>query len=507
MPFYVEPGYVENSYTASEEQSSLADSVYVYAQLMGDPTTQIMVSWVDAIGDGEQYTLHYGTDPSNLSGSVEVQGTQVPSRPEWIYHATLDGLAPGTTYSLKLDCSRGEHTPHPVKTLPAALPASGVRFVATSDIHVPVGMKSPGGMMRLVTEQPDAVLFAGDLVSSFKESPSFENGQYWINFVRDYLSVLHSGTMIPVVNSPGNHDVGGHSTSGGGSSSWESQYFPVFFRSMLHTEPEQKPYGYIKLGDYFQVVVLDSHASPVVEVGDWLRATLDKDTPGVAIHHSPSMAADVRSGTDMALQDNVRRSWMRELIESKTACGIVGHIHYRTRTVPLGVVDQDPGTVDSFEIDDGWIIEQEGGYVEFGQGYRSGRGEDASLHWFLEESQNQDQYHTIDVLPGEIKVRTVNASGVELYATTFPVDTSALAAGLRATLSGAPANAEVYYAVFLDTDPRTFGSPLAQGTADLDGESRLTVPLQGVAAGETVYLVVTDGAGNGAHGPAQVEEV
>ena len=427
---YNQDGYkLADQGTLPGSDLTITDDIFGYRLFLEDATSEIMVVWVDerAGADGAQHTLRYGTDPNDLNLSETVSGTQIPSRPEYIYNAKLTGLTPDTLYNLRVDTGLeiADLTPH--KTFPTTVPSGGLNFILTSDIHVtrPDGATTPSELNPIGAEDADALFLAGDLAGSFNETFGSSEGAVWIDLLKNFLPVID----LPIMHVPGNHDVGNHNWDGSTEVTPDSTYYRVFFPNTAEIEPLGKNYGACSFGDYFTLLGLDTHSENPESSRTFVSSTVGAVTSGVIlpIHHSPIVRGD-RNANDHELQDRFRNAWLRTFIESPYVYGsYAGHIHNRNLSVPLVLTETDPQTSDSFALldasgnPDGWAVQGVGGYREFGQGYRGNRPNDP--FWAIERNAGDLHYNLLTLTDETFAVEEKGSDGATLDTTSFTLET------------------------------------------------------------------------------------
>ena len=474
-------------------ETPTTDDIFGYRLFLEDATSEIMVVWVDERtgADGAQQTLRYGTGPQNLDQSISATGDQVPSRSEYIYSVKLASLSPDTKYYLRVDAGSviRDLTPH--TTFPTALPTEGIKFVMMSDIHITQsdGVTTPGELNPVAAEEATALFMAGDLADSFKEDFGSANGAVWIDLLKNFLPVVD----LPIFHAPGNHDVGNHQWDGTGSVNPDQNYYRIFFPNTAEMAPAGTNYGQVAFGNYFQMIGLDTHSARPIDQRTWLEQNINTEVSAAfAIYHCPMLGVTPRDTNNLELQ--VRNGFYRAMRQaSNLPASYAGHVHYRTRTVGLGISESDPGTSESeqlFDADgnpDGWMVAEAGGHVEFGQGWRSGRGVSAGSQWFLEESQDDNQYYLLTLTAQSLSVEEKEAGGTTLDTTTFTLDTedTVTRTGTVTRDGNTVAGADVVFITRADL----LANATAQATTDASGEYSAEIP-----TGEEMVGIALEGA-------------
>ena len=387
-----------------------------YSLITSDPTTQAHLAIITESNEGP-LTL------SIAGQNVEATGTQIPARPEYIYHFRVSGLLPGRLHPWSIP---GLGDGLPLKTLPGAMPPGGLCATVVSDIHVGVSnaMGTPSEIDILAAQNTDFALFAGDHANSVRRDHTFENGGWWITLAADYLSRLSSTFLMPMYFAPGNHDVGNGLWEGTAETDENAEnYFLTFFPNNADIEPLGTNYAAPIFGDWMQLFAVDTHSTTALTTAAWAPGAHNADVPiCFPIQHSPTMAADIRFPSDPLLQANMRNAVSRLYIEAENIkIGVVGHVHARTRSKQIGIVETDPGGNDKFELaDGGFIVAQEGGYIEVGQGFQSNRINAATQPWFLDyAARNEKSFQRIDISQGAFRFRTIRDNGATVFDQTW----------------------------------------------------------------------------------------
>ncbi|MDT3435570.1 metallophosphoesterase [Haloarcula sp. 1CSR25-25] len=404
-----------------------SDFVSPYYNLASDPTSQSLIYWIDERtgADGGEQTFAYGTDSSDLSQQETVTGTAVPEK-NGIYRYVVDlsGLSDGTTYYG--DIRDGGTTLESVewRTLPATLPDGGLDIALYSDIHIDNGdgMGDPSDMIPVREEDPDLVLFGGDYITWGDGSTSNRSDEevvdWWLDLFREWYGTLNESRLHPVLPIPGNHEVGNHSWDGTGTVNPEQGVFQFFYGNPRFLDPVGENYGQVTVGDYLQLLALDTHSAYPEDVGAWLGGAIDGSVLcTIPFHHSPLLSGgNRRVPEDDDLQRRLRDEWLRTLWEDDSVlCHFAGHIHLREYTVPYTVVDTEPSSGDYIPLDsgvDGYLVEDTSGaerVMQFGTGYRANRSYDKE--WFTDYIAEQNQFYSLTLTSSQLEVRELDTAG------------------------------------------------------------------------------------------------
>ncbi len=384
-----------------------------YALLPSDPSTMAHIAVITAESLGDASLTIDGR-------TITSAGQQLPDRSERIYHFQVNGLFPLTEYVWSFE---GQTAEHKVRTLPGAMPRGGITVTVASDLHIEANvssMASPEEMDIIAAQSPDVMLLTGDLANTFRETFGSSNGGWWVKLATDYLTRISTDHLVPILVSPGNHDVGNHQWDGTGEIPQDGTYFQFFFPNAFNITGHN--YAAITCGDYLQLLNIDTHSTTVSDTAEWAPGAIDPNIPFcLPFHHSPLFAADIRGSNDPQLQAYLREALFESFFEAENIkFGVCGHIHTRTLSKPLGVVDVQPASEDYLTLGSRWIVEVEGGHLEVGQGYRTGRGGGNQLPWFLQQANNnQKNFQVVSVNRGSVTLDVLLDTGQSTFTNTW----------------------------------------------------------------------------------------
>lgn len=382
--------------------------IYPYINLAPDPLHEVAVCWIDNRegADGSEQTLDYD------DGSVDVTGESVPESDYYVYRAVVDGLSADTRYSGTVDGSETvEWT-----TLPQSL--GEITILVGSDFHIteenntPTTSDNPSAMDPMADHEPDIFLFAGDLVDLADQWDEFRADAY-LDWFADYWEFFRDADTHPhFAWVPGNHDVGNHYWTGDPDTEsvepeWWIQYFMEYPQE---SEPVGENYGSWELGDYLQILGIDTHSAFPVDVGDWVEETLDESkTWCLPFMHSPMLQCGDRSSfrddEDLDLQRRLREHVGRHLLKADNVhCYYSGHIHTRSRTLAWTMADSPEDKAIG-------PVSEGDGLIQFGEGYAGGR----SLidEWYIDYNEQEEQYYTFTITDRTMTVREYDEDGTE----------------------------------------------------------------------------------------------
>ena len=364
--------------------------IYPYGLIAEDPATEAVICWADDRdgADGSSQTLDWD------DGSASSDGELVPESDDaYLYSVTIDGLDEDTGYSGTID---GEESVE-WQTLPTDA-SSEITILLAADFHSNqtsgIRVDSAEKMRPLANQDPDVFVFGGDLVENTDEVTAEHTEDYlhwWENLYGEF------DRLVPMFIVPGNHEVGGAETYDGSSPMpADNGYFQFWFKNPVELDPDGLNYGAVTIGDYIQLVGLDTHSADIEDSGEWLTDTLDESVDYcVPFQHAPLLPGGFRSDADEDLMERLRDSWAEHLITAPNVyASFSGHIHVRKRTNSVGFdLDNAP---DSIELDEGYIVpDGEGSLIEYGDGYRTGRP--LIDEWYLRYRTSNAHFYTIDI--------------------------------------------------------------------------------------------------------------
>lgn len=221
-----------------------------------DPTTTMIVQWLDQNGAGAVSFAELGGDAPWRAAPVKRH--PYPMTDLQVHRAELDGLKPGTEYRFRLG---DDPMIHRFRTMPAKA-TDAFQFVSGGDCDVNV--HAVANNILAARQDPMFTLIGGDL--------GYDNGRQVdksLGFIRNYSRhmVDSQGRLIPLVVCMGNHEVNNQIPGTGRDKA------PFFFA--LHDGLfAERSYATLDFGDYLSLVLLDSgHMAPI---GGEQAAWLDK---------------------------------------------------------------------------------------------------------------------------------------------------------------------------------------------------------------------------------------
>lgn len=409
----------------SAETSSISDPYAVYCTWIDDPTTRMVIQFLDYASNRTASTIEFrpkgrtewtarsGTSvPHPYTGNAS---TTVPAEPLRLVHTVqLTGLRPGTDYEFRFSES-GER--FRFRTMPANLRDNEVRVAVGGDLyHIRSEMQNT---MRLVAERdPHFVIIGGD----WAYADGLEEKMWrWDHLWEDWMRYMKDseGRLIPVVPVIGNHE-----TIGGFRNTRE--YSPYFYSYFPFPS---KGYGVLDFRDYLSVIALDTeHSNPVISGGDpqtiWLRETLDRRRDVdhiIAVHHLTTYPSHRDFHGER--ETRIRQRW-HPLFE-RYDVGLVfehhDHTYHRSEPIregevhPMGIRYLGAGnwgthTRDVRNPHTTWYLEE-----AFGTVYKPGIDENPDdphpLTGTSANPVNARHFYLLTVSGADIKVESVNGHG------------------------------------------------------------------------------------------------
>jgi hypothetical protein len=387
-----------------------------YAQLASDPTSQIYISWIDEGSNlGATQTLEYREVGKPDYTNVTDNGVAIPNGGgNYKYEVFLTTLTPNTEYEGNI--KTGEDTVAiRFKTLPTRLWRTEVKVFLLSDIHIddrtPGGMQNGSEMLEVNALTPDVLVINGDIVTwGYEGNPSGNTmtttASEWVDFFSEHINALNgeNNYLVPIIISPGNHEVGNRFFTGSGSTSPSAGFVQFFFSNVKDIEPVGKNYGKFSFGNYLDILCLDSHSAETSEVKEWVQNNLTDDThTTITFQHNPMFPAGSRVSEDLTLSENMRNDYGRLLLKSPTVkvC-FGGHLHVNKTTKALTTVSSEPSGSDFFSLGDGdYVVSAQEGdtaLVEYGEGYRNNLNFISGSLWYLDTSLEDDDTYNVGYL-------------------------------------------------------------------------------------------------------------
>lgn len=389
--------------------------IYIYGLLAGDPTEEFTVAWIDnrTGADGSSQLFEYGV--SSLTESINVTGTPIPHSDAYIYFAELTNLSEDTQYIGRID--EALDAP-PFKTLSGTF-SPPFRMCFLSDVHSDANASSRIPLFETIRdEDPDIMLMAGDHVSQGFDMNAERSGQY-LDMFSELFTVMNSNRLLPILNSPGNHDVSDFGQP-------EDGYYKLFFPTAYGLAPVDSNSCSIKLGEYLQLITMASfpavsESKEIIPTGNWLENVVDDNvTLCLPFTHSPIFGTSNRSGDgpgdgsefDYNLQTALQTYWWEHIGGRKNVQFIVnGHMHDRAKTVPLSLYSPNIDSLDAGNDDKALPYFEMPPVIQFGGGYITGRPALSPKWWVDFHHISGAQYHLITMLNDKVRFENKDVSG------------------------------------------------------------------------------------------------
>lgn len=398
------------------------DVVGVYLTWLRDPSTTMLVNWVNlyehtparvwhrAAGEAEWRTTE-GTRSVVTPSVLQVRRVELTSlRPDTVYEFVIGESAPADARGIQR-----------FRTPPADLSARPVRFVSGGDtMHRRDWFDA---MNRAAGAQdPDFALIGGDL--------AYANGvdaTRWIDWFQSIHRTLRApdGRLIPLVLAIGNHEVRGHYN---GRIPDDAPYFYGFFAL-----PENRSYHALDFGSYLSLLILDSdHTRPIVGAQtEWLAGALAaRSGRGFVFpcYHYPAYGTTKRPENGGLPSEHprslvLRREWS-PLFEKHGVTAVFENDHHAyKRTYPIRAGQRDDAAGVVYLGDGAWGVEVRPVATP-------------AEAWYLERSEARRHVFVLTLsAAGEATVQAIDASGEVFDRCTLR---GRVAAGPRAHPEAAP---------------------------------------------------------------------
>lgn len=283
------------------------DLVGLYVEWIEDPTSTMVVNWVDLYPDSSDTLLWRKEGEEEWRNATAEHATVAPSTLQR-RSVHLKGLAPDTRYQIAIGDPPGSGAAlHFFRTMPKDLSSRAVRFLDGGDTMAT--RERFESMNRVAAQQdPDFVHFGGDL--------AYEDGRKASRVV-DWLQawtatgVAKGRRLIPLVVGIGNHDV---RTGYDGKAPQDAPYYYG-----VHAVPADRAYRALDFGTYLSLVMLDSgHTAPIDGAQTlWLQGALAERMDRTflfASYHYPAYGTTKapKGGTplDTPIAQQLRKHWV-----------------------------------------------------------------------------------------------------------------------------------------------------------------------------------------------------
>ena len=250
----------------------LAKGPLVYLTWRFDPTTTVVVNWMDGDSRSNDYVTYRRLAAPVGSRSTIARGFKhlfADQKKRIVHHVELRGLQPDTEYVFTIRSetpARGGRY-FKFRTLPRTLPAD-FRFVTGGDMMPKRkyldAMNQCAGRLN-----PWFALLGGDLAYANASSKEVAKWDDWLESWMLNSVRKSDGCLIPMVVAIGNHEVAG----GTGKMPKDAKYFYSLFPL-----PAKRSFYAMDFGDYLSLIVLDSDHTERIEGEQtaWLGRALAK---------------------------------------------------------------------------------------------------------------------------------------------------------------------------------------------------------------------------------------
>ena len=318
----------------------LAKGPLVYLTWRSDPTSTLVVNWMDGDARSNDYVLYRRLAASPESGWLLARGFQhlfADQKKRIMHHVELQGLEPDTVYIFTIRSqgpTRGGRY-FKFRTLPRVLP-SNFRFVTGGDM-MHSRKKLDAMNQRAAQLNPWFALLGGDLAYA---DANKNNVAKWDDWLESWMlnSVRKSdGCLIPMVVAIGNHEVSG----GTGKKPKDAKYFYSLFPL-----PAKRSFYVLDIGNYMSLIILDSDLTERVEGEQtvWLGQVLAKRAGKVPFifpcYHKPAYGtAKPPNGTNDSSKDplakKIIKNWCPLFDKYRVTAVFENDHHTYKRTHPL----------------------------------------------------------------------------------------------------------------------------------------------------------------------------
>ena len=357
----------------------LSNDFYPYQLLTDDPTTKVLINWIDdnSVYLGTNQTLRYGLENQPLSNSLVVSPQNIPNSTKKVYSAEITNLQPNTIYSFKIDNEPVESYEFKFKTQKTTLGTDEYKVAVLSDIHIDytdgASMYTALRMEQVKAQNPDILCLIGDIVSNSYNTDTTKSNEY-IRFFKEHVNT-HLNTnrfLLPMVNVPGNHDVGELPNP----KPKNAGYFQLFWNTFKQYNSGNN-LGSIKIGNYLKLVGLDLFSDTITNNTALINNLIDDTEYVIPFSHFPILPSTTRQSQDQNLFENVVQNIAPALNNKpKIKAYFSGHMHTRYRSKKWKIIQTGTEPTNRTSLGNNtYIVESftDDFKQEFGQGYRNNR--------------------------------------------------------------------------------------------------------------------------------------
>ncbi len=329
----------------------------------GDTATTMTISWRTDGHHEKLAKLRYSHDSEALIEDYYLEVTTPFTFDEssaYVHTVQLTDLEPATVYHVVIGHPQiGDY----FKFRTAPVETETIVFLAGGD------SRPPGEDMRRIinemaaAEEPDFVLFTGDLINSALNEAEWD---HWFDDWHEQM-ITSDGRRIPIMPAIGNHEVDG---SYGGTKADA----PFYYNRFMLSEPES--HYYLTYGPDLLLVTLDSgHTTSIQDQNNWLDETLSdhSDYRWKFVQYHVAAWPSVRD-FEGTLPRRIREHWVPIFEQHWVNIAVEAHDHAYKLTEPIMDGEVNP---------DGVIYTGDGGW---GAPVRTVR--DADNYWWLREAKS-----------------------------------------------------------------------------------------------------------------------
>ena len=318
----------------------LAKGPLVYLTWRYDPTSTLVVNWMDGDARGADYVLYRRSAAPLGSRWTLARGFKhlfAEQKKRIMHHVELRRLKPDTEYIFTIRSegpTRGGRY-FKFRTLPRTLPAN-FRFVTGGDM-MHSRKKLDAMNQRAAQLNPWFAVLGGDLAYA---DANKNNVAKWDDWLESWMlnSVRKSdGCLIPIVAAIGNHEVSG----GTGKKPKDAKYFYSLFPL-----PAKRSFYTMDIGNYLSLIILDSDLTERIEGEQttWLGQALAKRAGKVPFifpcyHKAAYGTAKPPKGTNdsskNALAQKIIKNWCPLFDKYRVTAVFENDHHTYKRTHPL----------------------------------------------------------------------------------------------------------------------------------------------------------------------------
>ena len=312
----------------------------VYLTWRSDPTSTLVVNWMDGDARSNDYVMYRRLAAPPESGWLLARGFKhlfADQKKRIMHHVELRGLEPDTEYIFMIRSQAPTRAGRYFKfrTLPRVLP-SNFRFVTGGDM-MHSRKKLDAMNQRAAQLNPWFALLGGDLAYADANKNNVAKWDDWRESWMLNSGRKSDGCLIPMVVAIGNHEVSG----GTGKKPKHAKYFYSLFPL-----PTKRSFYVMDIGSYMSLIILDSDLTERVEGEQtaWLAQVLAKRAGKVPFifpcyHKAAYGTAKPPKGTNDSSKDplaqKIIKNWCPLFDKYRVTAVFENDHHTYKRTHPL----------------------------------------------------------------------------------------------------------------------------------------------------------------------------